>query len=178
MLLDQKRFEDAIEKFDRAIEIEKAKKPPMNVLAMVNKGLTLFQWKNDIPGAEAVIKEVYEADADCEAAVATLAQISLQRGEVERAVELFQRQVELARTETDVMNGLQFMHVSVHPSLPLGHTFVIELMATCRPRRPRMSSRKTIRRSLRRTGVRRQCSEKRKQQEVGPLRGYRRLINS
>ena len=112
MLLDQKRFEDAIEKFDRAIEIEKAKNPPMNVLAMVNKGLTLFQWKNDIAAAEAIIQEALDADYDCEAAVATLAQISLQRGEVERAMELFQRQVDLARTELDMANALQFMHVS------------------------------------------------------------------
>ena len=81
LLLDQKRFEDAVEKFDRAIEIEKAKKPPMNVLAMVNKGLTLFQWKNDLPGAESIIQEALASDPDCEAAVATLAQISLQRGE-------------------------------------------------------------------------------------------------
>ncbi|EJD00277.1 TPR-like protein [Fomitiporia mediterranea MF3/22] len=112
LLLDQKRFEDAIEKFDRAIEIEKAKNPPINVLAMVNKGLALFQWKNDLAGAEKIIKEALEADPECEAAVATLAQISLQRGEVEQAMKYFERQVDLARTEADVMNALQFMHAA------------------------------------------------------------------
>lgn len=78
---------------------------------MVNKGLTLFQWKNDIAGAEKIIKDALEADPECEAAVATLAQISLQRGEVEQAMKYFQRQVDLSRTEPDVMNALQFMHV-------------------------------------------------------------------
>ena len=78
---------------------------------MVNKGLTLFQWKNDLAGAEKIIKEALDADPECEAAVATLAQISLQRGEVDRAMQYFQRQVDLARTEADVMNALQFMHV-------------------------------------------------------------------
>ncbi|KAH8111616.1 TPR-like protein [Phellopilus nigrolimitatus] len=112
LLLDQKRYEDAIEKFDRAIELEKAKTPPINVLAMVNKGLTLFQWKNDLPGAEAIISEALAADPECEAAVATLAQISLQRGEVDRAMTLFERQVELARTEPDILNALQFMHAA------------------------------------------------------------------
>ncbi|KAL5521946.1 TOM70 [Sanghuangporus sanghuang] len=112
LLLDQKRFEDAIDKFDRAIEIEKSKAPPTNVLAMVNKGLTLFQWKNDLAAAEKIIKEALVADPECEAAVATLAQISLQRGEVEQAMTYFQRQVELSRTEADVMNALQFMHAA------------------------------------------------------------------
>ncbi|THG92786.1 hypothetical protein EW145_g8587, partial [Phellinidium pouzarii] len=113
LLLDQKQFEEAIEKFDRAIELEKAKAPPINVLAMVNKGLTLFQWKNDLSGAEAIIVDALAADAECEAAVATLAQINLQRGEVDRAMELFKRQVELARTENDIMSAYQFMHVRV-----------------------------------------------------------------
>ena len=85
----------------------------MNVLPMVNKGLALFQWKQDIEAAEKCCQEALEIDPECEAAVATLAQISLQRGEVVRAMELFQQQVELARTESDVMNALQFMHVSL-----------------------------------------------------------------
>lgn len=113
LLLDQKRFEDAIEKFDRAIEIEKAGKPPINVLAMVNKGLTVFQWKNDLNEAEKIIGEALELDPECEAAVATLAQISLQQGKVERAGELFRKQVDLARTEADIANALQFAYVRI-----------------------------------------------------------------
>ncbi|KAI5116078.1 hypothetical protein M0805_009288 [Coniferiporia weirii] len=112
LLLDQKQFEEAIEKFDRAIELEKAKAPPINVLAMVNKGLTLFQWKNDLASAETIINDALAADSECEAAVATLAQINLQRGNVDRAMELFHRQIELARTEADIMSALQFKYAA------------------------------------------------------------------
>ncbi|TFY77935.1 hypothetical protein EWM64_g6076 [Hericium alpestre] len=51
LLLDQQRYQDAVEKFDRAIELERTKKQ-VNVLPLVNKGLALFQWKQDIAAAE------------------------------------------------------------------------------------------------------------------------------
>ena len=80
---------------------------------MVNKGLTVFQWKNDLNEAEKIIGEALELDPECEAAVATLAQISLQQGKVERAGELFRKQVDLARTEADIANALQFAYVRI-----------------------------------------------------------------
>lgn len=53
LLLDQSRYQDAIEKFDKAIEMEKETKPMnMNVLPLINKSLTLFQWKQDFSEAE------------------------------------------------------------------------------------------------------------------------------
>ncbi len=45
LLLDQQKFEEAMEKFDKAIEIENAKSGSTNVLPMINKALALFQWK-------------------------------------------------------------------------------------------------------------------------------------
>ena len=78
---------------------------------MVNKGLAVFQLKNDLEGAEKIIKEALEHDPECEAAVATLAQLSLQQGKIEQASQLFERQVELARTEPDIANALQFLYV-------------------------------------------------------------------
>ena len=53
LLLDQGRYQDAIEKFDKAIEMEKETKPMnMNVLPLINKSLALFQWKQDFSEAE------------------------------------------------------------------------------------------------------------------------------
>ena len=53
LLLDQGKFQEAIEKFDTAIEMEKAAKPMgMNVLPLINKSLALFQWKQDFSEAE------------------------------------------------------------------------------------------------------------------------------
>ncbi|KAJ7485131.1 hypothetical protein B0H11DRAFT_2018236 [Mycena galericulata] len=111
LLLDQQRFADAVEKFERAVELEKLKSPP-NVLPLVNKGLALYQWKQDVGAAERCCNEALRLDAECEAAVATLAQLSLQQGKIEKAVEMFARQAELARSEPELVNALTYQYAS------------------------------------------------------------------
>jgi import receptor subunit TOM70 len=111
LLLDQTRFQEAVEKFDKAVELEKANARP-NVLPLVNKGLALFQWKQDIKAAEDCCYEALRIDAECEAAVATLAQLCLQQGKVEHAVQLFDRQCELARSEPELVNALTYKYAS------------------------------------------------------------------
>ncbi|RXW19033.1 hypothetical protein EST38_g6833 [Candolleomyces aberdarensis] len=111
LLLDQQRFSDAVEKFDKAIEIEKAKQSP-NVLALVNKGLALFQWKQDISAAEQCCNEALEIDPECEAAVATLAQLNLQQSKIANAMEMFKRQADIARTEPELVNALTYQYAT------------------------------------------------------------------
>lgn len=53
LLLDQQKYQEAIEKFETAVDMEKASKPMgMNVLPLINKALALFQWKQDYAEAE------------------------------------------------------------------------------------------------------------------------------
>ncbi|KAF8057562.1 ADP/ATP carrier receptor [Lyophyllum atratum] len=111
LLLDQQRYEDAVEKFERAVELEKLKTPP-NVLPLVNKGLALYQWKQDIGAAERCCAEALRIDPECEAAVATLAQLSLQQSKIKEAVEYFGRQAELARSEPELVNALTYQYAS------------------------------------------------------------------
>jgi len=111
LLLDQQRFQDAVEKFDRAIELERLKNP-MNVLPLVNKGLALFQWKQDVDAAERCCNEALRTDPECEAAVATLAQLSLQQGKIDVAVRMFERHTELARNEPELVNALTYQYAS------------------------------------------------------------------
>jgi hypothetical protein len=87
---------------------------------MVNKALAVFQQASesgDMSGAgaataEKVLNEALTYDPDCEAAVATLAQILLSSGNVEGAAVLFRKQAALARTVPDIQNALQFAFVS------------------------------------------------------------------
>ncbi|KAI0262104.1 ADP/ATP carrier receptor [Gloeopeniophorella convolvens] len=111
LLLDQQRFQDAVEKFDRAIELERQRSPP-NVLPQVNKGLALFQWKQDVDAAERCCNEALRTDPECEAAVATLAQLSLQQGKIDVAVRMFERHTELARNEPELVNALTYQYAS------------------------------------------------------------------
>ena len=88
----------------------------MNVLPLVNKGLALFQWKQDAQAAERCCNEALRTDPECEAAVATLAQLSLQQGKIEAAVRMFERHTELARNEAELGNALTYQYVSMDGS--------------------------------------------------------------
>lgn len=53
LLLDQQKYQEAIEKFEIAVDMEKQTKPHgMNALPLINKALALFQWKQDFQEAE------------------------------------------------------------------------------------------------------------------------------
>jgi tetratricopeptide (TPR) repeat protein len=84
----------------------------MNVLPLVNKGLALFQWKQDVEAAERCCNEALRTDPECEAAVATLAQLSLHQGKIDVAVRMFERHTELARNEPELVNALTYQYVS------------------------------------------------------------------
>ncbi|TFK35789.1 mitochondrial outer membrane translocase receptor TOM70 [Crucibulum laeve] len=111
LLLDQNNFDEAVQKFDRAVEIENSKTRP-NVLPLVNKGLALYQMKQDIGAAERCCNEALRIDNECEAALATLAQLSLQQSRIEDAAKLFERQAKLARSEPELMNAITYQYAT------------------------------------------------------------------
>ncbi|KAI9710697.1 MAG: TOM (translocase of outer membrane) complex component [Bogoriella megaspora] len=109
LLLDQQKYQEAIEKFDTAVEMEKQTKPlGMNVLPLINKALALFQWKQDFAGAEELCQKALIIDPECDIAVATMAQLLLQQGKVTEALKYFERAAELSRTEGEVVNALSY----------------------------------------------------------------------
>ncbi|CAO1621286.1 unnamed protein product [Parajaminaea phylloscopi] len=113
LLLDQEKHEEALEMFDQAIEIESAKDKSRNVLPMINKALALFQWKQDMASAERLCREALKIDEDCDVAVATLAQLSLQQGKLPEAIEWFRRSGQIARTEPELVNALTYENASL-----------------------------------------------------------------
>ncbi|TKY87675.1 hypothetical protein EX895_003256 [Sporisorium graminicola] len=112
LLLDQQKFEEAMDKFDKAIEIENGKTGSTNVLPMINKALALFQWKQDIGAAEELCRQALSKDEDCDVAVATLAQLSLQQGKIQDAIDYFERSAKIARTEPELINALTYENAS------------------------------------------------------------------
>ena len=109
LLLDQQKYQEAIEKFDTAVEMEKTSKPlGMNVLPLINKALALFQWKNDFDEAEKLCEKALIIDPECDIAVATMAQLLLQQGKVTEALKYFERAAELSRTEGEIVNALSY----------------------------------------------------------------------
>jgi import receptor subunit TOM70 len=126
LLLDQQKYQEAIEKFDMAIEMEKQTKPMgMNVLPLINKALALFQWTQDFSEAEKLCERallrkfslrkpfcgfmlIIPVDPDCDIAVATMAQLLLQQGKVHQALEYFERAAALSRTEPEIVNAISY----------------------------------------------------------------------
>lgn len=114
----------------------------MNVLALVNKGLAMFQWKNDVRAAEQCCEEALRIDPESEAAVATLAQLSLQQNKIDVAVQLFERQADLARSEPELVSALTYKYVRrfLCPALTLcspESSPGVGLAAAVHPRLPR-----------------------------------------
>ncbi|KAI0101756.1 mitochondrial precursor protein [Nemania sp. FL0031] len=109
LLLDQNKFDDAIQQFDTAMEMEKQTKPmSMNVLPLINKALTLFQQKNDFTEAEQLCEKALILDPECDIAVATMAQLLLNQGKITNALKYFERAAELARTRGEIVNALSY----------------------------------------------------------------------
>lgn len=96
----------------------------------MNKGLALFQWKQDSAAAETLCREALVIDPECEAAVATLAQLSLQKGNIEAAVELFSRHADIARSEPELINALTYKYVSLLTS-PAILAFFLVTVCSC-----------------------------------------------
>ena len=62
LLLDQQKYQEAVEKFDTAVDMEKQTKPlGMNVLPLINKALALFQWKQDFQEAEKLCQKALDS---------------------------------------------------------------------------------------------------------------------
>ncbi|KAI1865843.1 hypothetical protein JX265_002906 [Neoarthrinium moseri] len=109
LLLDQGKFDEAIAKFDTAMEMEKQTKPmAMNVLPLINKALALFQQKQEFTEAEKLCEKALILDPECDIAVATMAQLLLQQGKVVEALKYFERAAELARTPGEIVNALSY----------------------------------------------------------------------
>lgn len=59
-----------------------------------------------MPQAEALCNEALTIDPDCDVAVATLAQLSLQQGKIDEAIKWFEKSGQLARTEGELANAI------------------------------------------------------------------------
>ncbi|KAF9576225.1 TOM (translocase of outer membrane) complex component [Mortierella alpina] len=103
LLLDQQNFDQAYERFDKAIQLK-----PSNPLPYINKALLVFQWKQDPAGAERLCLQSLDADPECDVAIATLGQLFLQQGKIEKAIEYFDKSIDMARTEAELTSALGF----------------------------------------------------------------------
>lgn len=66
--------------------------------------------------AEALCKEALSIDEECDVAVATAAQLSLQQGKIPEAIKWFEQSAKLARTEAEMTAAITCKDVRSHLS--------------------------------------------------------------
>ncbi|KAG6839986.1 hypothetical protein C0991_009864 [Blastosporella zonata] len=104
-LLEQHRYESAVEMLERAYELESRKAVP-NVASLLNQGRALFRWKHDINAAKHCCAVALLADPESLDSIAMLAQISLQCGDFEEAISHFEDLVAAAHRKSDRVAAL------------------------------------------------------------------------
>ncbi|TIB35456.1 hypothetical protein E3P86_02663 [Wallemia ichthyophaga] len=107
LLMDQGKFEEAVEKFDKAIELD-MDRYPVNVLPKINKALAIFQWKQDFNTAESLVRQAVTSDPENDVAIGTLAQLCLQQGKIDEAIEAFEKSAQVSRTEPELVNAITY----------------------------------------------------------------------
>jgi mitochondrial import receptor subunit TOM70 len=126
ILLDQGQFQEALDKFETAIELERsgsAGKKVRNIMPLINRAVLYLQWKKDGKEAERNLRDALKCnifelnglilvDPESDLAMATLAQLLLQEGRAPEALEYFDKSVELGRTEQELVSALSYAEVS------------------------------------------------------------------
>ncbi|CAH2076386.1 unnamed protein product, partial [Iphiclides podalirius] len=97
VLSDQQEWGRAESLFDSALSVD-----PNNATLYVHKGLVQLQKNTDFDKAVKLINKAIEMDDKCDFAYETLGTIEVQRGNLRRSLELFEKAIALAKTELEM----------------------------------------------------------------------------
>lgn len=97
ILSEQGQFAEADTFFEKALELDKG-----NATLHVHRALLLLQWKGDIENGMKLLYEAIQVDDRCGFAYETLASVEVQRGMLDKAIELFDRAISFAKSETEI----------------------------------------------------------------------------
>ncbi|XP_031848082.1 translocase of outer membrane 70 isoform X2 [Nomia melanderi] len=100
ILSETQEFQKADSYLSKAIE----KYPDNAATAYVHRGLLQLKWVGDVDKAVEYINHALKLDNKCEFGYETLATIEVQRGNLERAIELFDEALALTRTTPELVH--------------------------------------------------------------------------
>lgn len=93
IMSETQQYQKADTYFAKAIE-----KDPENATVYVHRGLLQLQWNANVDKTVELINKALELDEKCELAYESLGSIEVQRGNIEEAIKLFDKALELCRT--------------------------------------------------------------------------------
>ncbi|KAJ3371737.1 TOM (translocase of outer membrane) complex component [Allomyces arbusculus] len=101
LLMDQGRFPEAVEQYDKCINLA-----PVSPMAYINKATLMFQVFQDAPQAERLLRTALEKDPRCDLVYVQLANFLLPQGKVDEAIKYFDKAIDLARTLPELVNAI------------------------------------------------------------------------
>ncbi|XP_065055601.1 mitochondrial import receptor subunit TOM70-like [Rhopilema esculentum] len=107
LLQDQQQFQEAEDKLEKAIDLQ-----PQNPTSYVYKALLCLQWKRDFEAANQLIRKAIAIDDKCDFAYETLATLEVQRGNSEEAIKLFNKAIDLVRTEAEMAQTFSLLEAA------------------------------------------------------------------
>ncbi|XP_029564234.1 mitochondrial import receptor subunit TOM70 [Salmo trutta] len=96
-LTDQQQFGKADQMYNKCIDLE-----PDNATTYVHKGLLQLQWKQDLDLGLDLISKAIEIDNKCDFAYETMGTIEVQRGNLDKAIDMFKKAINLAKSEMEM----------------------------------------------------------------------------
>ncbi|XP_005180226.1 mitochondrial import receptor subunit TOM70 [Musca domestica] len=97
VLSDQQQFPQAEQFYEKAMKLA-----PDNASLLVHRGIMSLQWKGDIALAIELMEKAIAIDDKCGLAYETLGTVEVQRANLDRAVELFEKAIKLAKSQAEM----------------------------------------------------------------------------
>lgn len=108
VLCDQQQYQLADQYFEKAMKLE-----PTNANIYVHRGLLQLQWQGQIDKAMEFFEKAISIDERCEFAYETLGTVEVQRGNLEHAIELFDKALTLAKSEMELIHLFSLRNAAV-----------------------------------------------------------------
>ncbi|XP_039498648.1 mitochondrial import receptor subunit TOM70 [Drosophila santomea] len=108
VLADQQQFPQAQEYYEKAMKLA-----PTNPALIVHQAIMVLQWRGDIEMAVQLLNKAIEVDPKCELAYETLGTVEVQRAQLKRAVELFEKALLYAKSQAELVHVYSLRNAAV-----------------------------------------------------------------
>ncbi|EDW45875.1 mitochondrial import receptor subunit TOM70 [Drosophila sechellia] len=108
VLADQQQFAQAEEYYKKAMVLA-----PTNPALIVHQAIMVLQWRGDINLAVQLLNKAIEVDPKCELAYETLGTVEVQRAQLTRAVELFEKALLYAKSQAELVHVYSLRNAAV-----------------------------------------------------------------
>ncbi|KAM8716640.1 hypothetical protein ACLKA7_003508 [Drosophila subpalustris] len=99
VLADQQQFPQAQLFYEKAMKLA-----PTNPSLLVHQAIMMLQWRGDIDAAVQLLNRAIEVDPKCELAYETLGTVEVQRAQLQRAVDLFEKALLYAKSQAELVH--------------------------------------------------------------------------